>query len=230
MKEIFLTVVLFTLAACLSVAQAAPANPNTAAAQAPTNLTAGSILPVELSKTLDAKKAHTGDPVRGKIPHDLSSNGKVVIPQDAKVLGHIAEAKASTHDDKNSMLGIVFDKIVVKDGTEIPLTAEIQAIGAPMGNGSSAMSENAPPAQNNPTGVNQNSQMGTPRNVGAQNMPGDPGVPSGPSAPPLTASTQGVVGMPGFSLSQGQMKDSVVSSQEHNVKLESGTQILLRTK
>jgi hypothetical protein len=34
----------------------------------------------------------------------------------------------------------------------------------------------------------------------------------------------------GLSLSQGSMQDSLVSSQDHNVKLDSGTQILLRAK
>ena len=227
MKRIFLSVFLI-LTACFSFAQTTPANAAPSANQPAHGFTAGSLLPVELSKSLDAKKAHPGDAVVGKIPHDLTSNGKVVIPQDTKVMGHVAEAKAATHDDKNSMLGIVFDKVVTKDGRQIPLTAQIQAIGAPMGSGPAAMSENVPSPPNNPAEATQNSPMGVPRSTGRPSMPED-AASSGPSAS-LTASAQGVVGMPGFSLSQGRMQDSVITSQEHNVKLESGTQILLRTK
>jgi hypothetical protein len=74
--------------------------------------------------------------------------------------------------------------------------------------------------------------MGTPRN----NTPSTPqpeqtgGMPSGAANPPLTGTSQGVIGLKGYSLSQGAMQDSVISSQDHNVKLESGTQILLKTK
>jgi hypothetical protein len=230
MKKIFSIV--FPLLFAVSVfAQAAPQAPNAAANQTPTKFSPGSLLPVELSKTVDAKKVHSGDPVQGKIPHDLSSNGKVIIPQDAKVMGHIAEAKPSTHDDKNSTLGIVFDKIALKDGSEIPLTAEIQAVGAPISN-AAPMAETAPPPQENPTGSNQASPMGGTQNTSP--MPGQPpqasSLPAGLSNPPLTASSQGVVGLSGYSLSQGSMQDSVITSQEHNVKLESGTQILLKTK
>src|ERR1041385_3953600 len=106
MKKSFL--VLFLLAiSTFVIAQAPP--PTVAPANGePAKISPGSLLPVELAKTVDAKKAKSGDPVMGKIPHDLSANGKVVIPQDTKVIGHVAEVKPSSHDSKDSKLGIVF--------------------------------------------------------------------------------------------------------------------------
>jgi hypothetical protein len=227
MQKIFLILCAFVIP-IFAFAQAP--SPAAAAGLVPAKFSPGSVLPVELSKSVDAKKAHTGDPVIGKIPHDLSANGKVIVPKDAKVMGHVAEAKPSSHDNKDSMLGIVFDKIALKDGSEIPLTAEIQAVGAPVS--TVAPSSDAPPPENNPTGANQKSEMGAPSNntapVGQQQSAQGP---SGePANPPLTGSTQGVVGMKGVTLSQGTMQDSVLTSQDKNVKLESGTQILLRTK
>ena len=225
MKKLLLVLLLLLLSTFAFAQAAPPENPT------PSKISPGSILPVELAKTVDAKKAHSGDPVLGKIPYDLASNGKVVIPQDAKVIGHVAEVKPSDHDSKDSLLGIVFDKIVMKDGSEIQLNAEIHAVGAPVQTAPSG-SENASPPQNNPAGTNQTSEMGTPRN----NTPSTPqpeqtgGMPSGASNPPLTGTSQGVIGLKGYSLSQGAMQDSVISSQDHNVKLESGTQILLKTK
>lgn len=229
MKKSFLVLVSM-LFSTLIFAQAAPpaASP---ANSAPGRINPGSLLPVELAKTVDAKKAKSGDPVMGKIPHDLSANGKVVIPQDTKVIGHVAEVKPSSHDSKDSKLGIVFDKISIKDGAEIPLAAEIQAVGAPVQMASSGYN-NAPPAQENPAGTNQTSQMGTPHSGPPSGPQPDQtaGMPEGSSNAPLTGTSQGVVGFKGYSLAQGPMQDSVISSQDHNVKLESGTQILLKTK
>ncbi|HSS98323.1 MAG TPA: hypothetical protein VLK33_14890 [Terriglobales bacterium] len=234
MKKSF--VVLFSVIfSTLTFAQA-PA-PAASANSAPNRINPGSLLPVELAKTVDAKKAKSGDPVMGKIPHDLSANGKVVIPQDAKVIGHVAEVKSSNHDSKDSKLGIVFDKISMKDGGEIPLTAEIQAVAAPIQMASAGAYNSAgPPPQNNPAGTSQTSPMGGGQGASASAPQSQPDPTSGmpastdPANPPLTASSQGVVGMKGYSLAQGSMQDSVISSQEHNVKLESGTQILLKTK
>ena len=232
MKKSFL--VLFLLAISTFVIAQAPPPTAVPANGEPAKISPGSLLPVELAKTVDAKKAKSGDPVVGKIPHDLSANGKVVIPQDTKVIGHVAEVKPSNHDSKDSKLGIVFDKISMKDGAEIPLAAEIQAVGAPVQMASAAYDNNAPPPQSNPAGTNQASEMGghntapTPQSQPDQSG----GMPSsvGSSNPPLTGQSQGVVGLKGYSLAQGMMQDSVISSQEHNVKLESGTQILLKTK
>ena len=44
----------------------------------------------------------------------------------------------------------------------------------------------------------------------------------------LTPKAEGVVGMSGVSLSTGSAQDSLLSSQKHNVKLDSGTQMILR--
>jgi len=229
MKKTFPMTFLLLFSALLFAQGGAPAANTANTNQAGTKLSPGSLLPIELAKSIDAKKAHTGDPVVGKIPQDLSSNGKVVIPRDTKVIGHVTEAKASTHDDKNSALGITFDKIALKDGPEIPLKAEVQAVKAPESN--AYMSESGPPPQNNPTGANQTSPMAGRAPVGPSDQPSAPGNNAANSAdPPLTSSSQGVIGMKGYSLAQGNMQDSVISSQENNVKLESGTQILLKTK
>jgi hypothetical protein len=239
-----------------SAASAPSANPQTPKL----HFAAGTVLPVELDKTIDAKKAKQGDAVEAKIDQDLLSNGQVVIARSSKVMGHIAEAKASSHDDKTSMLGIVFDKIVAKDGSEVPLSAIVQGIGAPLnasGNNGYGGGDMGSPSQSNPSGMNGSSPMGGSgsagsnpsgsamggngggnngggNNAGGNNggMPNGPqdSMPSGQKAQPLPRTFQGVSGLKGLSLSQGQSQDSVIASQDKNVKLESGTQILLRTK
>jgi hypothetical protein len=218
MKKTFLLITLLVLP-MVAAAQSAPPTP--------TKFSPGSILPVELSKALDARKAHAGDPVLGKVPYDLSSNGKVVVPHDTKVVGHVAEAKPSDHDSKESMLGIVFDKLILKDGTTIPVTAEIQAVGAPVSSAQAAYSDNSP-SETNPAGTNQRSEMEIPRPPNPTAPQAE--MPSESGAGRLSSKSQGIVGLRGYSLSQGSMQDSVIGSTDHNVKLESGTQIMLRTK
>jgi len=232
MRKSFLVLFLFAISTFV-FAQAAPPTTTPANSAVP-KINPGSVLPVVLSKTVDAKKAKTGDQVLGKIPQDLSANGKVVIPQDTTVIGHVAEVKASDHDSKDSKLGIVFDKMSMKDGSEIPLMAEIQAVRAPE-QAAATSYPNAPSPQESPAGANQNSPMGNSNNNPSPSAQPNqnaemPDTGAGPSNPPLTGSSQGVIGMKGYSLSRGTSQDSVIASPEHNVKLESGTQILLKTK
>jgi hypothetical protein len=232
----------------LSAATAASAP----AANAPTanapglHFSPGTILPVELDKSVDAKKAKPGDPLVAKIDQDLVANGKIVIPRNSKVMGHVVEAKPSSHDDKSSKLGIVFDKIEVKDAPEIPLSAVVQGIGAPLSSvGTNGYGDDmGGPSSGNPSGMTGSSPMGGNGNMGnnrstsatgsaSPNMPNqeaDAGMPAGKKVAPLPRNFQGVSGLHGLSLSQGSMQDSLVSSQDHNVKLDSGTQILLRAK
>lgn len=213
----------------------------------------GTVLPVELDKSVDAKKAKQGDAIVAKIDQDMLSNGKIVIARSSRVMGHVAEAKASSHDDKSSMIGIVFDKIVAKDGTEVPLSAMVQGIGAPLNNNANngyGGGDMGAPSSSNPSGVTGSSPMvgtgssgsnpsgsamgggGGGYNNNAGSAPNGPqsSMPTGQRAQPLASTFQGVSGLKGLSLSQGQNQDSVIASQDKNVKLDSGTQILLRTK
>ncbi|HEY1802451.1 MAG TPA: hypothetical protein VGG46_16100 [Terriglobales bacterium] len=221
--------------------------PNASTAKAPgLHFSPGTILPVELDKSVDAKKAKPGDPVVAKIDQDLLSNGKIVIPRNSKVMGRVVEVKPSTHDDKSSKLGIVFDKIEVKDAPEIPLSAEVQGIGAPVSavGGNTYGDDMGGPSSGNPGGTTGSSPMGGSSSAGSNpsgpamgsaspNMPNSQAgasMPSGQKSAPLPRNFQGVRGLRGLTLSQGPMQDSLLSSQDHNVKLDSGTQILLRAK
>lgn len=54
----------------------------------------GSVIPVQLTKTIDAKKAKTGEEVVAKVTQDLKTQtGEVLVPKDTKVIGHVTEAQ-----------------------------------------------------------------------------------------------------------------------------------------
>jgi len=58
----------------------------------------------------------------------------------------------------------------------------------------------------------------------------DPAQPEHRKLPPINAQTRGVIGIPNMTLSTGSTgsQGSVLSSEKNNVKLESGTMLLLR--
>src|SRR5947209_6966939 len=103
-----------------SAFQAAPAQPAV-------RLENGSILYAELTKTVDAKKAKVGDPVAAVLVADILAHGKIVVRHDTKLLGHITEAQVHSKDTPESRLGIVFDKVITKDG-EVPFESKLLAI------------------------------------------------------------------------------------------------------
>jgi len=96
-----------------------PASPSGAAQTTTANdtpgIAPGSVIPVQLTKTVDAKKVKTGDEVVAKVTVDLKNNaGTVIVPKDTKVVGHITEAQARSKDQKESEVAITFDRVVIR--------------------------------------------------------------------------------------------------------------------
>src|SRR5882724_7692060 len=96
-------------------------------APAPVHMENGSILYAELSKTVDAKKAKVGDPVNAVLVADVVSHGKIVVRHDSELIGHVTEVKPHTKETPESRLGIVFDRVITKDG-EVPFQSLLLAI------------------------------------------------------------------------------------------------------
>jgi len=202
------------------------------------------VIPVQLTKTIDAKKAKTGDEVEAKVTQDLKTgNGQVVVPKDTKVLGRVTEAQVRNKEQQESRVGIAFDRAVIKDAGEVPLPMSIQAIVAPPtqnpGTSSGGESSGEPaPSPGSTSGTSGNASgrpsgaSGTPPQMPAPPSPGygSPSTQSGTNVhQPITGSTQGVVGLPNLKLSTANPTEgSLVSSEKNNVKLESGTYMLLR--
>ena len=227
-------------------AQPAATNPATGPANQNAKIAPGSVIPVELTKTIDAKKAKTGDEVVAKVTQDMkSSGGDVIVAKDTRMVGHVTQVQPRSKEQKESEVGIAFDKAVSKSG-EVNLPMSIQAIIAPLNNNTSASSDGgAPPSAPVSGGATATSPMGS-RNApmeGSGPAPSPSAVPStGTNAssggnsgnngrPPINANTQGVIGMPDLKLDaniQNATQGSLVSSEKNNVKLESGTMLLLR--
>ena len=118
MKRMLMVSALIAAMPCgLLLAQSAPPPANNAQAQtagAP-RIAAGSVIPVQLTKTVDAKKAKTGDEVVAKVTQDMKTqSGDVLVPKDTTVIGHVTEAQARNKEQKESQLAIAFDRAMGK--------------------------------------------------------------------------------------------------------------------
>jgi len=222
----------------------------------------GTAITAQLAKGIDSKKAKEGDAIQAKVVQDVVSGGKVIVPRNSKLMGHVTQAKAGGKGEAGT-LGIAWDKAVLKSGQEVPLHAAIQALApAPrMPAGQSAY----PSGDESSMGGSQMGGMSAPQPAGgggytttggqpAQPMGGVTGSSAGPpSAGPtntaanpagaaanvpgmttsgqLTPASRGVMGLPGVTLdaSAGNSPGgSIITNQKNSVKLEGGTQLVLR--
>jgi hypothetical protein len=206
------------------------------------------VIPVQLTKSIDAKKAKTGDEVVAKVTQDMKTgSGEVLVPKDTKVMGHVTEAQARSKEQKESELGIAFDRAVMKNGSEVQLPMSIQAVIGQQNNNPNAAGANEQPTPSagagggapgggSSNGGSSRAGMGgstpapstSPAATGS-NLPSNPQTSSHPNGQ-INGQTQGVVGISNLKLSAGASgaQGSVVSSDKNNVKLDSGTVLLLK--
>ncbi|MGA8271455.1 MAG: hypothetical protein WB919_07830 [Candidatus Sulfotelmatobacter sp.] len=241
MKKILCCVVVGICLTGISAAQTAAQSQTSETATAPSGsqpsaplqmkFTPGTLIRAELEKPVDAKKAKVGDQVLAKTTDDLNSTPPGLAGKGCKIVGHVVEV-APHQGNSVSTLRIVFDKMILKNGSEMPLPATIKAVGfaddfnpatdsemiTQMGNGPGVRI--APP----PGGV-IGAGSGTPSQYGGERLPsGNTGNPDAK----LPFNAKGAIGMSGVDLSSGTAQDSVLSSKKRTVKLENGMQMILR--
>jgi hypothetical protein len=234
-----------------SASQATKVSDKSTQVASASQLQAGSEVQAALVKPIDAKKSKVGDEVIAKTTHDVKSEGRVVIPKGSKLVGHVTEAKVRSQGQATSELGVAFDHAILKNGEEMPLALGIQAIGRgqaaatdveddTMATGSGTMrASGARPSGGGggalgavrstaggvvETGASTAGSAGSVVNSGA-------GAVGGAASGSLSATSRGVVGMPGLSLSSQNLTSasgSVISSQANDVHLDSGTEMILR--
>src|SRR5882757_9541351 len=73
-------------------ATAQPAQSSAGQVNTSPRIAPGSVIPVQLLKSIDAKKVKTGDEVTAKVTQDMKTgSGEIVVPKDTQVIGHISE-------------------------------------------------------------------------------------------------------------------------------------------
>jgi hypothetical protein len=97
------------------------------------SLATGTTLNAQLSRPLDSKKANPGDVVTAQTTEAVKVDGKIVIPNNTKLMGHVTRASARAKGDADSVLAVQFDRAVLKDGHEMPLQVTLQAMASDQG-------------------------------------------------------------------------------------------------
>ncbi|MGZ4866751.1 MAG: hypothetical protein ACXV7C_05980 [Candidatus Angelobacter sp.] len=201
------------------------------AAQADTNSTgsfrpgAGTVVVVELLKAVDAKKSSVGDQIECVVRQDLLFKGKIIIPRDSRVTGHITEAIGYTKEH-SSRLGMLFEKVVLKDKTELPFQypAVIEAVASPVQHTVVPTSRlDQMPVQmekgKSTGGAALDAVQSNPNIMGA-NFPQTTGV--------ISAASRGVVGLKDLTLEKSTPEAVTIVGDKRDVRLVSHTQMVLR--
>src|SRR5258708_6685305 len=86
----------------------------------------------EFTGSLNVKKLKPGDRVKAMVTQDVLSHGRIIIPEESKLLGHVTEVKARGQEDTESRLGIVFDKVLLKHHEAMDFQGVVQALAPPV--------------------------------------------------------------------------------------------------
>jgi hypothetical protein len=199
----------------------------------------GGAVSAQLVKGLDAKKLKAGDPVMARVTQEMRASDGTLVPVGSVVKGHVVAATAKAKGDPQSSISIAFDNIVLKNGQQLPLQATIQAVGAPPmmtpdqygAAGSQPTMTNpgspSPPGTLSPTGPMGG---GTPLSGQPQpggNFPQDAGNQGHtPDLGGLTTQSTGVIGLRNIEL----QPNSTLTSTAKDLKLDSGTELILRVQ
>jgi len=114
-------------------AQTSPAGEYAAAqaGQASASLSQATAVSAELSKKIDTKDAKAGDQVVAKTTSEGRLADGTRLPKGSKLVGHVTDVQAKSHDNRDSHLAFAFDRAVLKDGREVPVRATMQSLSAP---------------------------------------------------------------------------------------------------
>lgn len=232
-----------------NAAENATINKNGNQAAAASQLQSGTAVHATLDKPVDARKAKAGDQVIAKTTEDIKSDGKVVVPRGSKLVGHVTEVQARGESQAESQLGLAFDHAVLKNGHQVPMSLGLQAVGSAAQ--TAAVEDESLMSSESAAGTvsgGSRSGGGLVGGVGATSgtVLNTAGSATGASLHSAAASgahlngvaggallnhnSQGVVGLPGTSLASSTNASGVLTSRSSNVHLDSGTQMILRTK
>ena len=186
---------------------------------------AGTILVVELLDSVDTKKSMVGTVVQCVVRQDLLYEGKIIIPRNARVIGHVTEA-VEYNKEHPSRLGLLFEKIVLKDNKELPFEypAVIEAVAPPVRHSVVPTSSlDQMPVQmekGKSTGAAAIDAVQANPNIMGGNFPQTTGVISG--------ANRGVIGLKGLTLQKSTAEAVTIVGDKGNVKLGPRTQMVLR--
>ena len=231
MSRRVLCAVFFLVSVSTCFAQA-PATPPQAGAQAAAGSQSGAtsgdsaairgVFPLAPTKGLDSKKLKDGDSIVCTTTAVVHLGNGTMIPSGSKVVGHITVAKARSKGDSDSSLGFVFDKIQMANGKDILMKGTLLAVAPDPGGHSGPDTGAAGPGNLPGHGDTTTVPPASDTAVAGPNS-GVHTLSTVTSHVLLTSQSRGVLGFPNMQMD----KDGVLSTNGKELKLGSGTQMLI---
>ena len=186
---------------------------------------------------IETKSASLDQELTLRTVSDVVVDGIVVIPSGSKVVGHIVELATKGKGSEQSILAIVIDKAMLESGREITLQGIIAAVAARQESSLSSdptfgmMHSNepkmvGPTAAPRPGELSPSGKVESTATLGAARINGEMR-----KGLLLNEESQGAIGFSGLSLSwrlTAPPAVTVFSSNKKEIKLDAGTQVLLR--
>ena len=184
----------------------------------------------ELTKNLDAKRAHVGDSIEVRTTNEAKLADGTTLPRGTKLVGSVVDVTAKSKQVKDSRIVISLNRAVLKDGKQVAIQSAVTSMTAPASSAEAAVvsTPSGPPASAGAAGGSSAGAM----------------APSSPSMAPTVSgtaqSTQGAMlkgagdqvpvgNKPSILLSAPNTPDSsgILEAKDQNVSLESGTKLTL---
>lgn len=89
---------------------------------------AGSVLSLTLQGAIDTRSAYAGQVFTTYLDHDVTVDGRVVIPEGSRIEGHVIESKDAGRFGRSS-LKLGFDRLHLGDGRTASVAASVERIG-----------------------------------------------------------------------------------------------------
>ncbi len=245
MKSFLIAFAVAAVCATGAAAQSVPPSENTSSEA---SLAGGTEINATLNSSIDSKKAKPGQQITAHTVEPVkSTDGRTILPNGTKLIGHVTKATARSNGRGESMLAIQFDKAMLKGGQEVPLNnVVIQAVAAPPREASNyggydpqpSTAPGAPSSNPSMSGSRGARPEGTPTqtypssNSGGANAngtnPNGTGNSEANNSGPLPANARGVYGLEGVRLSASSNGEgTVLTSADKNIHLDGGTRLLL---
>lgn len=191
-----------------------------------------------LTKAVETKTAVAGDEIILRSVSDVSIKGEVIIPRGSKLTGRVSEVVTKSKDHPETLLAFSVEKAIRKDGVEIPLQAIVAALAASRRDSLATdptfgmMHSNEPKMIGGATSTSSSGSLSASSKssanaaVATANMIGKLDEPT-----VLDANSQGAVDIEGLLITWRLMVPppiTVIATKSKNLKLDTGTQMLLR--
>jgi hypothetical protein len=193
----------------------------------------------ELTKKIDTKNAKAGDEVAARTTTAAKMPDGTDLPRGTKLVGKVTDVQAKSKDAKDSRLAFSVEKIVLKDGHEVPILSAVASISAPASNNanSAEMQMGSAPAPSGGSSAQMGSGSGANNGTSASARPNVPTTTAGsadesqmPAGTLKSADDRVPVGnMPGVVLTGANSPDSsaMLEASGKDISLASGTKMIV---